>query len=170
MTTDVGGVHEARLRRLAAAYVPVVGAGIWLSLHNGVGARPGGDPARDLAFKGTALAPPLFLPAALLGATMLVPRRDAVGTTATALAGLVGLAFTAGSTINLPNDLDAARAAGSPDRLTVGIAAFHWAFGPALAASSFQGLRERHRRSNATGLGDRMRGVRNAQPHLLYEA
>lgn len=134
-------VHEARLRRLAAVYVPAFCAGAWLSLRHGVGVRPGGDPARDLPLKGTAFAPPLYLPAALLGAAALSPRRDAVGTAATAVAGLIGLAFTAGTTLNLGNDIAATRAAGAPVKLIVGIAALHWAFGPALAASSFQGLR-----------------------------
>jgi len=138
-------VHEARLRRLAAVYVPVFCAGAWLSLRHGVGVRPGGDPARDLPFRGTAFAPPLYLSVALLGAAALSPRRDAVGTSATAVTGLVGLAFTAGTTLNLRNDIAATRAAGAPVNLTVGIAAFHWAFGPALTVFSFLALRQRRR-------------------------
>ncbi|HUG86586.1 MAG TPA: hypothetical protein VMM13_18605 [Euzebya sp.] len=142
-------VPDARLRRVAAAYAPVLGVGVVLSLRNGVGAHPGGDPARDLAFRGTGLAPPLFLPAALLGAAVLSGRRDAVGIAATVVAGLVGLAFTAGTTFNLANDVTATRAAGSPVGQTVGIAALHWVFGPALAITSVLGLRGRlraHRR------------------------
>jgi hypothetical protein len=135
--------YETRLRRIAALYVPVLGTGVWLSFRNGVGAHPDGDPVRDLPFRGTALAPPLFLPVALFCATRLNSRRDTVGTAATMLAGLVGLAFTAGTTLNLRNDITAARAAKSPVWLTVVIAAFHWAFGPALAFSAFQGLRQR---------------------------
>lgn len=138
-------VHEARLRRLAAVYVPVFCAGAWLSLRHGVGVRPGGDPARDLPLRGTAFAPPLYLPVALLGAAALSPRRDAVGTSATAVAGLIGLAFTAGTTLNLGNDIAATRAAGAPVNLTVGIAAFHWAFGPTLTVFSFLALRRRRR-------------------------
>lgn len=61
------------------------------------------------------------------------------------LAGLVGLAFTAGSTLNLPNDIAAARDAGSPVSWTVGFAAFHWLFGPALVASAALALRRRRR-------------------------
>jgi hypothetical protein len=138
--------HEVRLQQLAAWYMPVLGAGVWLSLRYGVGAHPNGNPVRDLAFRGTGLAPPLFLPTALLGAAVLSPRRDRLGTTATAVAGLVGLAFTAGTTFNLRNDIAATRAAGSSTGLTVGIAAFHWVYGPALAVSSFLGLRQRRRR------------------------
>lgn len=138
-------VHEARLRRLAAAYVPVFCAGAWLSLRHGVGVRPGGRPTQDLPFRGTAFAPPLYLPVALLGAAALSPRRDAVGTSATAVAGLIGLAFTAGTTLNLGHDIAATRAAGAPVNLTVGIAAFHWAFGPTLTVFSFLTLRQRRR-------------------------
>ena len=137
-------VHEARLRRLAAVYVPVFCAGAWLSLRLGVGVRPGGDPARDLPLRGTAFAPPLCLPVALVGAAALSPRR-AVGTSATAVAGLVGLAFTAGTTLNLGNDIAATRAAGAPVNLTVGVAAFHWAFGPTLTVFSLLALRQRRR-------------------------
>ncbi len=132
-----------RLRRLAALYAPVVVSSVWLTLRYGVGARPGGDPTRDLAWKGTGLAPPLFLPVALFGAAALCQRRDLIGTMATALAGLIGVAFTAGSTLNLHNDIAAARHAGSPVGLTVGNAALHWALGPALVINAFQGLRNR---------------------------
>jgi len=138
-------VHEVRLRRLAAVYVPAFCAGAWLSLRHGVGVRPGGNPAQDLPLKGTAFAPPLYLPIALVGAAALSPRQDAVGTSATVVAGLVGLAFTAGTTLNLGNDIAATRAAGAPVNLTVGVAAFHWAFGPTLTVFSFLALRQRHR-------------------------
>lgn len=67
-------VHERRLVTLAALYAPLAAGGAWLSLRYGVGALPGGDPARDLAFRGTGLAPPLFLPVALLGAAALSRR------------------------------------------------------------------------------------------------
>jgi len=144
-SSDNARVHEARLRRLAAVYVPAFCAGAWLSLRHGVGVRPGGNPAQDLPLKGTAFAPPLYLPVALLGAAALSPRRDAVGTSATAVAGLVGLAFTAGTTLNLRNDIAATRAAGGPVNLTVGIAAFHWAFGPTLTVFSLLALHQRRR-------------------------
>jgi hypothetical protein len=140
------GPHERRLLRLAFLYAPLAAGGAWLSLRYGVGAEPGGDPARDLVLRGTGLAPPLFLPAALLGAGALSRRPGAIGTAATVVAGLVGLAFTAGSTLNLPTDIAAARDAGSPVGLTVGFAAFHWVFGPALAVSSSLALRDRRNR------------------------
>lgn len=50
-----------RLLPLAIAYLPVVAVGAALSFAYGVGAHPGGDPTKDLLFRGTALAPPLFL-------------------------------------------------------------------------------------------------------------
>jgi hypothetical protein len=152
MAADPSMTHERRLLRLAAMYAPLAAGGAWLSLRHGVGALPGGDPARDLAFRGTGLAPPLFLPVVLLAGAALSRRRDRVGLVATVLAGLVGLAFTAGSTFNLPNDIAAARDAGSPVGWTVGFAVFHWAFGPALAVSSALALRGRrgHARTGGT--------------------
>jgi hypothetical protein len=145
ISTDGALEHERRLLGLALAYVPLAAGGAWLSLRYGVGALPGGDPARDLALRGTGLAPPLFLPVALVGAAVLARRQDRVGAGALVVTGLVGLAFTAGSTLNLPNDMAAARDAGSPIGLTVGFAAFHWFLGPALAVTSFLALRRRAR-------------------------
>lgn len=136
-------IHEERLLRLAGLYAPLAAGGAWLSLRQGVGASPGGDPARDLAFRGTGLAPPLFLPVALLGAAALSRDRGRIGAVATGLVGAVGLALTAGSTLNLPNDVAAARDAGSPVAWTVGFASFHWAFGPALVVTSVLALRRR---------------------------
>jgi hypothetical protein len=141
MSTDGVVGHERRLLRLALAYVPLAAGGAWLSLRYGVGALPGGDPARDLVLRGTGLAPPLFLPGALVGAAVLAGRQDRIGAGALVVTGLVGLAFTAGSTLNLPNDLAAARDTGSPVGLTVGFAAFHWFLGPTLAVTSFLALR-----------------------------
>ena len=148
-------VHERRLLRLATGYVPLAAGGAWLSFRYNVGALPGGDPARDLVLRGTGLAPPLFLPAALVAAAQMSRRRDATGALATAVAGLVGLAFTAGSTLNLRNDVAAARDAGSPVALTVGFAAFHWVFGPALVVSASRALRRRRHpwRRGAGSLG-----------------
>jgi hypothetical protein len=135
--------HERRLWRLALGYAPLVAGGAWLSVRYRVGAHAGGDPARDLALRGTGLAPPLFLPVALLGATAVSGRPGAAGAVGTAAAGCVGLAFLAGSTLNLANDVAAARGADAPVALTVGFAAFHWVFGPALVVSAWQGLRRR---------------------------
>jgi hypothetical protein len=47
---------------IAAAYIPVATVGAALSFVYDVGAEPGGDPADDLAFRGTGLAAPLFCP------------------------------------------------------------------------------------------------------------
>jgi hypothetical protein len=69
-----------------------------------------------------------------------------VGIAATVAAGLVGLALTAGSTLNLPADLAAARDAGSPVGLTTGLAVFHWFLGPALTMAAVLGVRNRRRR------------------------
>jgi hypothetical protein len=145
MSMEGAPEHERRLLGLALAYAPLATGGAWLSLRYGVGALPGGDPARDLAFRGTGLAPPLFLPVALVGAAALAQRGDRVGAGALVVTGLVGVAFTAGSTLNLPSDVAAARDAGSPGGLTVGFAAFHWLLGPALATTSFLALRRRAR-------------------------
>jgi hypothetical protein len=125
-----------RLLPLAIAYLPVVAVGTALSFAYGVGAHPGGDPAKDVPFRGTALAPPLFLPAALLGAASLARTDGWPATAGSGVVGLVGLAFLAGSTLNLPNDLDAARAAGSPVGVTIGIAVVHWLVGLGLARAS----------------------------------
>ena len=145
MGSDAALVHERRMLRLGVGYAPLAAGGAWLSLRYGVGALPGGDPTQDLVLRGTGLAPPLFLPVVLIGAAALSRRRDRAGAAATAVVGLVGAAFTAGSTLNLPNDVAAARDAGSPVGLTVGFAAFHWIFGPALAGSSLLALRQRRR-------------------------
>jgi hypothetical protein len=48
------------------------------------------------------------------------------------VAGVVGVAFMLGSTVNLPNDLSAARAAGSPTALTIALAGFHLLIGALL--------------------------------------
>jgi hypothetical protein len=159
----IGGAlePERHLLGLALVYVPFVAGGAWLSLRYGVGAVPGGDPARDLAFRGTGLAPPLFLPVALVGAAVVARRQDRVGAGALVVTGLVGLAFTAGSTLNLPNDVAAARDAGSPVGLTVGFAVFHWFLGPALAVSSFLALR---RRARALGSGVGPTGEQGVAP------
>jgi hypothetical protein len=75
----------------------------------------------------------------------LSTRRYATGAISTALMGLVGLAFVAGSTLNFPNDLEAARAAGSPQWASWLLAAIHLPLGLALASQSFLALRARRR-------------------------
>jgi hypothetical protein len=76
MDADRALIHERRLLRLATFYAPLAAGGAWLSLRCGVAAHARGDPARDLALRGTGLASPLFLPAVLLAAAVLARRRD----------------------------------------------------------------------------------------------
>lgn len=135
--------RRQRLLPLAIAYLPVVTVGAALSFAYGVGAHPGGDPAKDLLFRGTALAPPLFLPAALLGAAGLARTDGWPAAAGSGVVGVVGLAFLAGTTLNLPNDLDAARAAGSPVGVTIGIAVVHWLVGLGLARAGVLAMKGR---------------------------
>ncbi len=120
-----------RLLPLVVAYLPIPIVGAVLSAHWRVGATADGDP-RDMVLRGTALTPPLFLPAALLGAAAMARRPDRTGRFGASVASAVGMAFLAGSTANLPTDLAAAKAAGSPRWLTVGLAVVHLVFGLAL--------------------------------------
>jgi hypothetical protein len=106
--------YEERIKKIVLAYMPIVVLGAIGSFYYDVGAHPGSSASEDVVFRGTPLVPPLFLPIVLLIASRLSTRRDASGAISTALMGLVGLAFAAGSTLNFPNDLEAARAAGSP--------------------------------------------------------
>jgi hypothetical protein len=95
-----------------------------------------------MVFKGTALVPPLFLPIVLVGAALLARKHGSAGVLGKVVAGLLGLAFTAGSTLNLPNDIEAARAAGSPVLLTVATGALHLILGLTLAVHSVLSLRD----------------------------
>lgn len=146
MQTNPALGPQQRLLPLAIAYLPVVAVGVALSFAYRVGAHPGGAPAKDLLFRGTALAPPLFLPAALLGAAGLARTNGWPATAGISVVGLVGLAFLAGTTLNLPNDLDAARTAGSPVGATIGIAVVHWPVGLALVRASMLAMRRQPRR------------------------
>jgi hypothetical protein len=128
-----------RLLPLVAAYLPLPIAGALLSARWGVGATAQGSP-RDMVLRGTALTPPLFLPVVLLGAAVAAPERGTRGRVGAALVSLVGAAFLAGSTLNLPNDLAAARAAGTPVALTRVLAIIHFAFGVALLANALPRL------------------------------
>jgi hypothetical protein len=56
MSADRALAHERRVLRLATFYAPLAAGGAWLSLRYGVAAHAGGDPARDLALRGTGLA------------------------------------------------------------------------------------------------------------------
>jgi hypothetical protein len=115
---------ERILLPLVLAYLPVPIAGAILSAIWNVGASPEGG-AGDMFLSGTALTPPLFLPAVLLGAAVAARRGGTIGRIGAGIASLVGLAFLAGSTLNLPNDFAAADAAGTPLALSAALAVVH---------------------------------------------
>ena len=115
---------ERGLLPLVLAYVPVPVVGAILSVVWDVGATPGRT-AVDLPLRGSPLAPPLFLPVLLVAAAMGARRPGLAGSVCTGLCGLVGAAFLAGSTLNLPTDLATARAAGTPVPLTMVLAIIH---------------------------------------------
>ena len=116
---------------IVAAYLPVPIIGAVLSAAWDVGATPEGG-AGDMVLRGTALAPPLFLPVVLLAGSALARKPGAAGRVGAGVATLVGVAFMAGSTANLPNDFAAADAAGTPRALTAGLAAIHFTLSVAL--------------------------------------
>jgi len=124
---------------IVLAYLPVPIAGAVLSARWGVGATPEGGPG-DMVLRGTALTPPLFLPAILLAGAAAARRDGAAGRIGAGLVSLVGAAFMAGSTANLPNDFAAARAAGTPRALTAVLAAVHLALSLALLANALPRL------------------------------
>ena len=97
--------------------------------------------------RGTALTPPLFLPVALVIAATFAPETGRRGRSGAAVVSAVATAFLAGSTANLPNDLRAADAAGTPRRLTAALAAIHAALAIALLANALPRLVGRDRGS-----------------------
>ena len=120
---------------IVLAYRPVPLAGAVLSAAWDVGASPDGD-ARDMFLRGTALTPPLFLPVVLVAGASLARRPGTSGRIGAGVVTLVASAFLAGSTANLSNDLAAAESAGTPARLTVGLAAVHVALSIALLSNA----------------------------------
>ena len=116
---------------IVLAYLPVPMAGAVLSAAWDVGASPEGGP-KDMVLRGTALTPPLFLPAALVVAAAAARGHGRWGRVGAGVAAAVCAAFLAGSTANLPNDFSAAKAAGSPRGLTAVLAAIHLGLGLAL--------------------------------------
>ena len=116
---------------IVVAYLPVPIVGAVLSARWRVGASPDGGPG-DMVLRGTALTPPLFLPAALLIAANAARDPGRRGRAGAGVVSLVATAFLAGSTANLPNDFAAARSAGTPVALTAGLAAVHLALSLAL--------------------------------------
>jgi hypothetical protein len=140
---------EGRLKRIVLAYMPVAVIGAIATFAYDVGAHPGSSARDDIVFRGSPLVPPLLMPVALLGAGYLAVKRGPAGLVATAVMGLVGLGFIGGTTFNLPNDLDAARAAGSPEWASYLAAAIHLPLGVALASQSFLALKQRRLRATA---------------------
>ena len=120
---------------IVVAYLPIPIVGAALSARWGVGATADGTPG-DMFLRGTALTPPLFLPVVLLAGAVAARQMGSTGRAGAGVVSLVGVAFVAGSTANLPNDLAAARAAGTPVPLTVGLAAAHLTLGLALLANA----------------------------------
>lgn len=128
---------------IVLAYLPVPALGAALSAAWDVGASPEGG-ARDMFLRGTALTPPLFLPAVLLGGALAARSPGTRGRVGAGVVSLVGTAFLAGSTANLPNDFEAARSAGSPLSLTAVLALVHIALSIALLYNAVPRLARRH--------------------------
>jgi hypothetical protein len=115
---------ERNLLPIVLAYLPVPIGGAVLSAVWDVGASPEGG-ASDMFLLGTALTPPLFLPAALVVAAYAARRGGRTARVGALVASVVSVMFLAGSTLNLPNDLAAAESAGSPIALSVALAGVH---------------------------------------------
>jgi hypothetical protein len=116
---------------IVAAYMPIPAIGAALSARWNVGPSPERGPG-DMFLRGTALTPPLFLPVVLIAGAAAARRRDSRGRVGAAAVSLVATAFLAGSTLNLPNDFAAARAARTPLGLTAALAAIHAGLGATL--------------------------------------
>ena len=125
---------------IVLAYLPVPVAGAILSARWKVGASPDGGP-RDMILRGTALTPPLFLPAILVVAAAAAPDEGTRGRAGAGIVSMIAVAFLAGSTANLPNDFKAADAAGTPRRLTAALAVIHVALAGALLVNAIPRLR-----------------------------
>ena len=111
-----------RLLGLACAYAGFTAATIPLSLGYRVGASPGGEAVSDMPFRGTGLTPPLFLPVLLIAGALAARSSRRRGVVGAGLVTLVSLAILGGSTLNVPNDVKAVRAAGAPETLTYVVA------------------------------------------------
>ena len=127
---------------IVAAYLPVPIAGAVLSARWDVGASPAGG-AGDMVLRGTALTPPLFLPVVLLAGAAAAPSEGRRGRVGAGLVSLVAVAFRGGSPAHLPNDLAAARSAGTPPALTRALAAIHLGLAIALLVNALPRLRGR---------------------------
>jgi hypothetical protein len=124
---------------IVLAYLPVPIAGAVLSARWNVGASPEGGPG-DMVMRGTALTPPLFLPVVLVAGAAAARQDGTTGRVGAGVVSLVGAAFMAGSTANLPNDFAAAKATGTPRALTAFLAAVHLVFSIALLTNSLPRL------------------------------
>lgn len=133
---------ERRLLPIVLAYLPVPIAGAILSAAWDVGASPEGG-AGDMFLRGTALTPPLFLPAVLVVAAAAARSDGPTGRIGAGFVSLVATAFLAGSTLNLPNDFAAAESAGTPIALTAGLAAIHFAVSATLLYNALPRLMQR---------------------------
>lgn len=118
--------------------------GLPLTYAFDVGATPEGN-ASDVWARGSAVAPPMFLPVVLIVGVVLAHRGGVAGRVGLVLAGLVGVAVTLGGSLNLPADLDAARAADSPEWLTIALAPMWVLTAITIAVRAFGGLRSRPR-------------------------
>jgi len=127
---------------IVAAYLPVPVIGAALSAAWDVGASPEGG-ASDMFLRGTALTPPLFLPALLVGGAAAARQDGTRGRVGAGVVSAIALAFLAGSTANLPNDFAAARSAGTPVALTAGLAIVHMALSATLLFNALPTLRNR---------------------------
>jgi hypothetical protein len=126
---------------IVLAYLPVPVAGAILSARWKVGASPDGGP-QDMFLRGTALTPPLFLPALLVLGAALAPSESTKGRAGAAMVSAIATAFLAGSTANLPNDFKAADAAGTPRALTASLAVVHAGLAIALLVNALPRVRE----------------------------
>ena len=140
-----------RLLPIVLAYLPVPIVGAILSAAWNVGASPEGG-ASDMFLRGTALTPPLFLPAILVVGAVAARRPGRVGRIGAGAAAIVGPAFLAGSTLNLPNDFAAARAAGSPLALTGLLAIVHIALSLGLLVNAVPRVVGRSERPRAVAI------------------
>lgn len=134
---------------IVIAYMPVPIIGAVLSARWDVGASPDGH-ASDMFLRGTALTPPLFLPAVLLAGAAAARSDGTRGRLGAGLVSLVATAFLAGSTANLPNDFAAARAAGTPRVLTGLLALVHLGLSLALLSNAVPRLRAGRRPEGET--------------------
>lgn len=142
---------ERRLLPIVLVYLPVPIIGALLSAAWNVGASPEGG-AGDMFLRGTALTPPLFLPAILVAAAWAARRNGGIARVGAGFSALVGLAFLGGSTFNLPNDFKAAEAAGSPLALTGLLAVVHIALSVALLYNAVPALFRRGGRPLQSGV------------------